>query len=189
MKISIEKKNHKNLKTNNSLLAIFKSIFTQKEKIEFMEKADDLNHLENLLENHNPLDLNIEYDNFGIEGNKMKDSFTESVLGYTDFYELGIFKVKTTNTQCEINENYFTSFCIELNEKIILQRIFRNKESKISSELIAFEPNSGKVEKYGEIGNCEIHQYYPKNKSLIGGNHNEQITIRFGKPIVNKSYN
>ena len=130
-------------------------------------------------------DLSIEYDNLGIEGNKIKDSFTNSVLGYSDIFELGIFKIKTLNKRTEITGNYFTGFCIEFNNRIILQRIFVDKESKVSSELIGFEPEKMKLEQYGVIGNYEIYEYNSETESLTGGNQKEHITIRLEKPVTN----
>jgi len=137
-------------------------------------------NLENLasLTNHSSnINFKIEYANIGEKGEMIKNDFTFSVYDYIDEYELGVFKVICKNEECKIKNNYFTGFCISIQNLIILQRIFYDSNKKCTSELITYDPIIGDVVILGEIGNFELSVYYPNDKLIIGYNHNDEIQI------------
>ena len=74
----------------------------------------------------------------------------------------------------------YTLFRIELKNQILLQRI-KSENEILTSELISFSKETGKIEILKEIGLFDLEKYDKIEQKIIGKNYNQnsELTLDF----------
>ncbi|SRX75557.1 hypothetical protein [Aequorivita antarctica] len=112
----------------------------------------------------------------GIEEYKIATDFLFSIADYDD--EIEIFKVINDNKKTELDGEFLTGFYVDLKNEILLQRIKYTSKGEPTSELIVFDPNTGKVNVCEEIGIFELYKFDKEKNVILGGNKIDDIRIK-----------
>ena len=112
----------------------------------------------------------------GAEEYKLACEFLRCLTKYDD--DIDIFKVINKSTSTEIDNEFLTGLFIECENEIILQRIKYNNELKPTSDLIGFNPKTGKINSYAEIGIFQLVKFDKKRQIIRGYSKTKKIEVR-----------
>ena len=152
-----------------------------KEKI-FQVKKSEYKVTEDILIENDNFKLNKEYVMGGIEEYKMATDFLYSFVDYDD--DIEIFKVVNNSNPTELDNEYLTGLFIEFENVIIMQRIKYDDNGKLTSDLIGFDSNNGKIKSYMEIGIFFLDKFDKKRELILGWSKTEEIQINIKKAIA-----
>lgn len=152
-----------------------------KEKI-FRVKKSEYKIAEDILIETDNFKLTKEYVMGGIEEYKMATDFLYSFVDYDDDVE--IFKVVNNSNPTELDNQYLTGLFIELENEIVMQRIKYDDGGKLTSDLIGFDSNNGKIKSYIEIGIFFLDKFDKKRELILGWSKTEEIQLKINKAIA-----
>jgi len=155
------------------IFGLIKSIF-QKNKIHPENRNDHI-----LLENEKfKITSKFVYLDGDNEIEKVANEFMEKVSDCGD--EFGIIQFISEKGETMLDYYPYTLFRIELKNQILLQRI-KSENEILTSELISFSKETGKIEILKEIGLFDLEKYDKIEQKIIGKNYNQnsELTLDF----------
>lgn len=152
-----------------------------KEKI-FRVKKSEYKISEDILIETDNYKLTKEYVMGGIEEYKMATDFLYSFVDYDDDVE--IFKVVNNSNPTELDNQYLTGLFIELENEIVMQRIKYDDGGKLTSDLIGFDSDNGKIKSYIEIGIFFLDKFDKKRELILGWSKTEEIQLKINKAVA-----